>query len=97
MADLGVMLHGLRLRGESHAADLIERLIAETEWEYATALHTPAGDLWDHEIEDEASARFHFEQCATGKHDGDHDPDVCVLVRRRKAIEAGPWELVSDV
>lgn len=34
MADLGVMLHGLRLRGESHAADLIEALIAETDWEY---------------------------------------------------------------
>ena len=31
MADLGVMLHGLRLRGESHAADLIESLAAENE------------------------------------------------------------------
>lgn len=28
MADLGVMLHGLRLRGESHAADIIEKLTA---------------------------------------------------------------------
>lgn len=64
------------------------------QWEYGTALRTKKGDLWDFEFEGtREDAEWHVGACAKDHHD--HDPDECVIVRRKPRVSAGEWELVD--
>jgi hypothetical protein len=89
MADLSVMLHGLRLRGDSHAADLIERLLAEREWEYGADHVDPGVPVSIRATLAEAVDARDFYTKNRGRQTG--------VFRRRKAVPAGPWEVVPDV
>lgn len=73
-------------------ADRLEELITE-EWEYGTALLNENGVLWDEEIApSEQNAREQHAHCRDNPEL--YAPDQCVMVRRTKAISAGPWEIV---
>jgi hypothetical protein len=98
MSDLTVMLHGLRLRGDSHIADLVETLLAEREqpssgieWEYGQsevlddgtiAFGAPVPTI------DEAIRRRDLDRMSYPW------PEELGVGRRRKA---GPWEVVPGV
>lgn len=63
------------------------------EWEYGTALLNENGVLWDEEIApSEQNAREQHAHCRDNPEL--YAPDQCVMVRRTKAISAGPWEIV---